>query len=139
MSAKFNHSTPIQIRFNDIDTFVHVNNAIVQEYFDLGRMGYFEAAFDQKIEWRKFSALIVSIKTDFVAPIFLKDKIVVQSRIESIGHKSMQVVQQIVDGNGNVKATCHSVMVGFQPKEQISLPISDEWRNKLSQFEGTAF
>ncbi len=32
----FNQEDPIQIRFNDIDLLGHVNNTIIQEYFDFG-------------------------------------------------------------------------------------------------------
>ena len=35
--------TPIQLRFNDIDQMGHVNNAMIMEFFDLGKSEYFTA------------------------------------------------------------------------------------------------
>ena len=34
-------NTPIQLRFNDIDQMGHVNNAVIMEFFDYGKMKYF--------------------------------------------------------------------------------------------------
>ena len=31
------HTLPIQIRFNDVDQMGHVNNAVIMEYFDIGK------------------------------------------------------------------------------------------------------
>jgi acyl-CoA thioester hydrolase len=39
---KKEHTTPVQIRFNDIDLMGHVYNAKYQEFFDLARIKYFE-------------------------------------------------------------------------------------------------
>lgn len=36
------HSTPIQIRFNDIDQLGHATNSVYQQYFDLGKMAYLD-------------------------------------------------------------------------------------------------
>ena len=43
----FKHTIPVQIRFNDLDVFAHVNNAVIQEYFDLAQ---------GNIHWRRGSA-----------------------------------------------------------------------------------
>ena len=37
------HITPIQLRFNDIDQMGHVNNAVIMEFFDLGKDHFFRA------------------------------------------------------------------------------------------------
>ena len=37
----FKHVTPIQIRFVDIDRLDHVNNACYLNFFELGRVKYF--------------------------------------------------------------------------------------------------
>ena len=38
---KFNHTLPIQLRFNDVDKFGHVNNTIYFSFYDLGKTEYF--------------------------------------------------------------------------------------------------
>ncbi len=135
----FNHQDQIQIRFNDIDGLGHVNNTTLQEYFDLGRLGYFNTVFENKVDWGTFGAIVASIKTDFISPVFLKDQLVVKTKIKSIGNKSMQMVQQIEDKQGAVKAICQSVMVGFNPKNHESVVIPEDWRIKIGALEKLTF
>ena len=33
-AVKFNHQMSVQIRFNDVDIYGHVNNAVILSYFD---------------------------------------------------------------------------------------------------------
>lgn len=133
------HTLPIQLRFNDIDGLGHVNNAMQANYFDLGRLHYFEAAITKKVEWTRFPMVIASVKTDFFAPIFLSEVIEVKTKVKQIGDKSLSMFQELVSDKGIVKSTCESVMVGFDMKNQCSAPISEEMRSALSAFEGVSF
>lgn len=132
---QFFFETPIQIRFNDIDSLGHVNNTIIQEYFDLGRMHYFKSVFTPNIDWTIFPAIIASIKTDFVSPVFINNKLLVKTKITKIGNKSMNLIQQITDTDGVIKAVSHSVMVGFDHTTQSSIEITKEWREKINSAE----
>ena len=38
---QFNHTLPIQLRFNDVDKFGHVNNTVYFSFYDLGKTEYF--------------------------------------------------------------------------------------------------
>ncbi len=37
----FHHTMPMQIRFNDVDKFGHVNNTIYFQFYDTGKTEYF--------------------------------------------------------------------------------------------------
>ena len=37
----FHHTLPIQLRFNDVDKFGHVNNTVYFSFYDLGKTEYF--------------------------------------------------------------------------------------------------
>lgn len=134
---EFKHQDKIQMRFNDIDGLGHANNSTIQEYFDLGRLGYFNQVFKNEVNWKEFGAIVASIKTDFLAPVFLNDKLTVKTKILFIGDKSMKLIQHIVDDKANLKATCSSVMVGFDPKTQTSVIIPEDWRRWISEVEQT--
>ena len=41
MTENFRHRTPIQIRFNDLDAYQHVNNNVYFSFYDLGKENYF--------------------------------------------------------------------------------------------------
>ena len=37
----FHHALPIQLRFNDVDKFGHVNNTVYFSFYDLGKTEIF--------------------------------------------------------------------------------------------------
>jgi acyl-CoA thioester hydrolase len=133
----FKHSTPVQVRFNDIDGLGHVNNTTIQEYFDLGRMHYMNEVFGPSILKGDDTLIVVNINTDFISPIYLKDSMEVQTTITSLGNKSLQMVQQVVcNTSKTIKASCKSVMVGFNKKTEEGLELLPEWREAITSFEG---
>lgn len=132
----FKHSIPVQIRFNDIDIAGHVYNGIYQEYFDMARLDYFKRVLEEKLDWNKTGLVIVSIQTDFSAPVFLDDKIEIQSRVCVLGEKSLQMQQQVIkNGESEPVANGKTVLVCFDMKKKKSVPIPKEWRKKLIEFE----
>ncbi len=135
--AKFNHSSSIQIRFNDVDGLGHVNNTTIQEYFDLGRMYYINEVLGKKIFKGDETLIVVNINTDFMTPVYLKDTLEVKTRIVGLGTKSLKMEQQVVCKNSEtVKASCKSVMVGFNKSTEEGLELLSEWRDAISKFEG---
>ena len=61
----FTHKLPLQLRFNDIDMMGHVNNAVIMEFFDYGKMKYFDAA-NIYVEKENSTLVIVHYEVDFV-------------------------------------------------------------------------
>jgi acyl-CoA thioester hydrolase len=134
---RFNDAIQVQIRFNDIDPFGHVNNATFQEYFDLGRVHYFKRVFGGHLFTKELALVIASIKTDFSSPVLLHDQIEVRTKVHEIGNKSLKMLQHVVDCKTNqVKATCLSVMVCFRkdnPGQTEVIP--QEWRDWFEKVE----
>ena len=89
-AVKFNHQMSVQIRFNDVDIYGHVNNAVILSYFDLGKVSYFEELDKQGIGHGDMALVIVNVNVDFKAPIFMGDNIVVKTKIYEIGNKSVK-------------------------------------------------
>ncbi len=132
----FHQESPVQIRFNDIDLLGHVNNATLQEYFDLGRMHYIHEAFGDELFKGNKALIIASIHTDFVMPTFLREDIVVKTAILRIGEKSLQMEQHLVETNTNeVKAVCKSVMVAIDKQMHQSIVMPQSWRDKIGKLE----
>ena len=91
----FQHETPVQLRFNDMDMLGHANNAIVQEYFDVGRVHYLKDTFTYKLWQGENTVILANINTDFIVPVFIQDDIVVKTTTLSIGTKSFKMVQHL--------------------------------------------
>ena len=125
------HTTNIQIRFNDVDQMGHVNNAIIMEYFDLGKEAFF-ADRGLPPEQGDFTVMIVHYEVDFKRQIGFHDHIQVQTAIERFGTKSLTVVQEVVNSeDGGVCATCHTVMSGYRRSTRSSAAIPEEVKQRL--------
>ncbi len=132
----FKHTTPVQIRFNDIDIFAHVNNVVIQEYFDLGRLYYLQKILKGELKTSDNTLIIASIKTDFMEPVLPEDNIVVRTSVFAIGEKSLRMIQLLVDpDSGNEKAVCESVMVAFNKKLLQSIEFPERWKEDIAGFE----
>lgn len=138
----FKHRLPVQIRFNDIDLLGHVNNAVYSEFFDLGKTRYFRQLMgDDGFDYNAISLVIVHIDMDFCAPTFIEDAVEVLTAVTHIGEKSLVVEQRIVSaGNDDdVKCISRTVLAGYDHRTRTSAPITDDWRRRISTFEGRTF
>ena len=104
---EFHHSLPIQLRFNDVDKFGHVNNTVYFSFYDLGKTEYF-ASVCPGVDWEKDGIVVVHIEADFLAQIFSSDHIAVQTAVCEIGTKSFHLLQRVIDTETmEVKCICH--------------------------------
>ncbi|WP_052345512.1 acyl-CoA thioesterase [Alkaliflexus imshenetskii] len=132
----FKHITPVQIRFNDVDALGHVNNAVAQEYFDLGRSGYLRDSLGTLLGKDGQHLVIVSFKTDFHRQIMPDDAIEVLTCVYKLGNKSLRMIQWIVKmGDAFPLVSSDSVMAGFYIPDESGMVLPDEWRNRFNQME----
>ncbi|TAL63390.1 MAG: acyl-CoA thioesterase, partial [Bacteroidetes bacterium] len=93
---RFKHKTPIQIRFKDMDTLHHVNNANHITYFELARVKYFDEVVDEEVDWSEQGVILAKIAVDYKAPIYFKDKLFVYTRCIRMGNKSFDLAYSLV-------------------------------------------
>lgn len=125
------HKLDLQIRFNDIDQMGHVNNAVIMEFFDLGKDHFFRAR-GLPPEEGDFTVMVVHYEVDFRSQIRKSDPIAVETEVERIGNKSLTVLQRIVEqGTGRLCAECRTVMAGYRRSTAASDTIPDDLRQRL--------
>ena len=135
--SEFRVSVPVQVRMSDLDPFVHVNNGIQCHYFDLGRSFYLEKVLQNQVDWTTIDLVLVHIELDFAAPVEFHDKLVCESKIIEIGNKSLKMVQRLRETTTNtVKTTCLSVLAGFDRQTHQAIPICEEYKQRIREFEG---
>lgn len=135
-SFEFKHSTPVQIRFNDIDLAGHVNNAVYQYYYDFGKLRFMDSTFENTIDWQKSGFVLLNINVDYIEPIYLHEEIVVETRIDEAKNKSI-VIQQVIrtkdtSNEDGVKSIAKSVMVAYNFIGKESMEIPQTWRDKIT-------
>lgn len=134
-NLKFHHTLPIQLRFNDVDQFGHVNNTVYFTYYDLGKTNYFTTVYPS-LEWKKDGVVVVHIEADFLSQIKANDAIAVETAIVEIGNKSMTMVQRVIDTKTkDIKCWCKSILVAFDLQKGDSMEIPEDWKEAISAFE----
>lgn len=133
---RFHHRLPVQIRFNDVDRYGHVNNNAYFAYYDLGKDEYLRNVLRTDYRGGAAVPVIANINADFIHPIFYGDEIVIETRVAHIGTKSFTLEQRAVNlKTETVVCRCSTVMVCFNLHEQRSAELPDEYRQKFEEFE----
>ena len=130
---EFVHRLPLQLRFNDVDIMGHVNNAVIMEFFDYGKMKYFDNA-GVYVEKEPITLVIVHYEVDFVGQILRGDMPEVWTKVVRFGNKSLEVLQYIVC-NGEPKAICKTVMSGYNREKQMSETIPERIKDAIINYE----
>lgn len=129
---------PIQMRFNDQDSFAHVNNGSQQSYFDVGRQQYVEKMYGSDFYKLARTLVVVSYTTDFISQITLDNKIEVCSSVYKIGNRSVRMIQAIFDIDTRRLCTVEdSVLAAVDREKGESFLIPDEWRERIQRLEKT--
>lgn len=126
-------TTPVQKRFSDVDSFMHVNNIWQQSYFDMGKTDFYTKVLGITGVFDKLRIITASTHTDYFGQVRLTDDIVVVTDVSRLGNKSMTLHQRIMCGDKCLTESS-SVMVAFDFETQQTVPMPDEWRTKLEEY-----
>ncbi|HZK16838.1 MAG: acyl-CoA thioesterase [Chloroflexi bacterium] len=133
----FPYYQEINVRYSDLDTLHHVNNVSILEYVETARTGYYRASgiWDGTIR-EGFGMVVASVKIDYLVSIEFGDPVRVGIKVAHLGSKSLRFRFQVENSeNQTVFARGEVVMVAYNKKENHSVPVSQEWREKLAAFE----
>jgi len=134
----FNFFHPVEVRYGDLDPQGHVNNAKHLTYFEQARIAYMIelGLFTKDQSFMEIGVILADIHITYLAPIYFGEQIKVGVRAAKLGNKSMTWDQNIVDAKtGKELAKGEVVMVTYDYKEEKTINIPHEWREKIKQFE----
>lgn len=132
----FHYKTPIPIRFADIDTFGHVNNAVYLTYFEIARSSYWDEVVHW--EWNKMGIIIGRAEINYLKPIGLNDRVFAYVRTSRIGNSSFDLdyaLVKISNGSEEICTTGSTVCVTFDYNLNSSSNIPEAHRLKMQEFE----
>ena len=135
ITREFRHRLPVQIRFNDIDMFGHLNNTVYLQFLDQGKYAYFRQFMDGSFGSSPTAPVVVNINVNFHAPAFIDEKLTVYTGITDIADSSMTLEQYIADDKGNIKCSAKTIMVNIDMKTGQPLTVDDNWRKLISNYE----
>jgi acyl-CoA thioester hydrolase len=138
----YRHYIPVEIRFADLDSMGHVNNAIYLTYIEVGRIRYFRDLnlFEDRFK-TSVGPIIARSVIDYHQPITLDDNpITVYTRTVRLGSKSCDMEHVVVRTHGGepqVAAVGKIVLVAYDYKANSSVPLPDSWRTQIAAYEPT--
>jgi acyl-CoA thioester hydrolase len=131
----FKNILSIQVRFSDVDIMGHVSNTVYQNYYDSGKVNYFDEVL-LDLDFVKLGFVGASVKIDYLRPIYMRTKILVETRVALLGTKSMTLEHRLVEEQtGELLSTCTSVLVCYSITDQQSIPIPEHWKKSILAYD----
>ncbi|MFH2103020.1 MAG: thioesterase family protein [Chloroflexota bacterium] len=134
---RFHH--PIEIRYGDLDPQGHVNNAKFLTYFEQARVHYLIqlGLFSNDQSFLDVGIILAEVKVTFLAPVNFGKDIRVGMATTRLGNKSLEMEYRLEEvETGHLLATGTSIQVAFDYRQGQSIPIPQEWRQKIAAFDG---
>jgi acyl-CoA thioester hydrolase len=133
--SRFRYSTPIVVRFRDCDPMGHVNNAVYLTYLEVARFAYWNDVAGGR--WFGDVGFIVArAEIDYRASAVTGDTIQVHLGITNFGRTSFVFEYELLDQNGRTLATAKTVQVMYDYAQKRPVPVLDDFRKEISEYEG---
>lgn len=130
---------PVEVRYADLDPQGHVNNAKHLTYFEQARVAYLInlGLFTKEQSFMEIGIILADVHITYLAPIYFGQSIQVGVQAVRFGNRSMTWGQNIVDiHSGKELAKGEVVLVTYDYREGKTIPIPQQWREKIIAFEG---
>lgn len=132
----FRHRTPVQLRFNDVDSFGHVNNSVYFALYDLAKTEYLRDVAGDVSLAHDVQPVVAHIDADFFYPVHYGDQIEIETAVTHLGRTSFVITQQAVNRPRNrVVCRCATTMVCFSAERGEPVPIPDEIKERFRLYE----
>lgn len=114
------------VRFRDVDSMGHVNNAVFLTYLEEARI-----AFLLPLGAEVSSMILARVEIDFRAPLRMGDVVEIGVRPATVGTKSFELEYE-VRSRGVVAAEARTVIVSFDYESGRSIEVPESWREALA-------
>ena len=136
--SDFRFYHPIEVRYGDLDPQGHVNNAKHLTYFEQARVAYMIelGLFTRDQSFMEIGVILADVHITYLEPVYFGQKIKVGVQAARLGNKSMTWEQNIVDADsGRELSRGEVVIVTYDYKQETTIPIPQQWREKFIEFE----
>jgi acyl-CoA thioester hydrolase len=134
---EFSHVETVPVRYCDLDTMGHANNAVYATYCEEARVGYLRATTDRPFrEWfADHPFVLASLSLDFRASVRDDDEVRVGVGVTDLGRSSFRMAYEVRAGEA-VAATAESVQVSVDAETREARPLAVAWRRNVADREG---
>lgn len=135
---KIKNRLEISVRYDDLDTYGHVNNKVYLSYLEEARIHYLNDVTGFMPSNLDFEAVVGRIDIKYTAPLFLNDETWVYTHCSRIGTKSYDLTSYIikkVNEKEIVSAIAVVTMVSFDLKKGVTKPNNEKMIAKILEYE----
>jgi acyl-CoA thioester hydrolase len=145
IAGDFAHRHLVEVRLSDTDAMGHVNNARYLTYVEIARVAYYERVTGNALPIGAHGAeegmILAEIRMTYRSPAFYGETLTIETRVERIGRTSFAMVHRMTApesryGRARLIAVADSVLVAYDYQDERPIPVPDEWRSAMEDFEG---
>lgn len=118
LCMRFPVRVPIEVRFSDLDTLKHVNNAVYLTYDEIARGQYLRRA-GAAIDGGNF--VMARAEVDYLRPILFAQQVEIALRVEGVGNKSFRTISEVW-ADGQLAAQIKVVVVWLEAGKPARVP-----------------
>jgi acyl-CoA thioester hydrolase len=108
------HEKEIEIRWNDLDPFEHVNHAVYLTYLEEVRDEWLVRATGSAMEY-----VVARVEIDYRRELTLEDdRVTARIRLDSLGTSSIATIEELVVPGGETAAEAKAVLVACDEKHR---------------------
>ncbi|MDS0277641.1 acyl-CoA thioesterase [Halomicroarcula sp. S1AR25-4] len=137
----FEFTTTVDVRYDDLDTYGHVNNVRYGTYLEEARIDYLAEVVARgdrsylSAEGEGTGIVIANLELDYERPVRSAEAVTVGVRVPHLGTKSFPFEYEVRDGDA-VAATGETTVVTYDREAEAPQEIPEDWREAITQFEG---
>ncbi len=129
--SRFPFTRTMDVRFADMDSMGHVNNAVYLTYFEAARMAYWMHVTG-RTDLKDMDMILARAEVDFRSPLVAPESIEVGVACASIGRTSFVLEQDMHERKtGRLVAEARKVLVHYDYNTLRAVPIGEDLRRKI--------
>lgn len=126
-------TTEVDVRYRDLDTYSHVNNAVYGTYVEEGRTDYVEEVFETSLA--DYGFVLAHLEIDFERRVTMGETVEVTTSVPALGESSVPMTYELsVDGER--VATAETTLVFLDEQRERPQPIPEDVRERIREHEG---
>jgi len=133
--SPFRFSTTIEVRWRDLDALNHVNNAVYFTYLEQSRVQYVRELGLAPDAPSGIGFIVAEASCRFKSPLTLGEQVTVHIRASELRRSSFIFEYRLEGNDRRVAAEARTAQVCYDYQNQHPIPMPDEWRDKLVEFE----
>ncbi|MDA3921426.1 MAG: thioesterase family protein [Salinisphaera sp.] len=137
--SDYAHITPIKVKWGEMDSLGHVNNAVYFRYSEDGRIDYIHQIAEDGGTQTSDGPILADLRCSFRQQLRYPADVEIGTRVRRIGRSSLDIEQCLFMADSeDVIAVLENVVVWFDYGAQTSMRVPETVRERIRDLESLA-